>query len=39
LFDKNISLYSRITRNERGKVALTDESRPDAEMVREKAVA
>lgn len=36
LFDKNISLYSRITRNERGKVALTDESRPDAEMVREK---
>lgn len=36
LFDKNISLYSRITRNERGKVALTDECRPDAEMVREK---
>lgn len=36
LFDKNISLYSRITRNERGKVALTDESKPDLKMVKEK---
>lgn len=36
LFDKNISLYSRITRNERGKVKLTDESKPDLEMTREK---
>ena len=36
LFDKNISLYSRIMRNERGKVKLTDESKPDAEMVMEK---
>lgn len=36
LFDKNISLYSRITRNERGKVKLTDESKPDLEMVKEK---
>ena len=35
LFDKNISLYSRITRNERGKVKLTDESKPDLEMVKE----
>jgi sphingolipid delta-4 desaturase len=39
LFDKNISLYSRITRNERGKVKLTDESKPDAEMVMEKVTA
>ncbi len=39
LFDKNISLYSRITRNERGKVALTDESKPDMEMTVEKAMA
>lgn len=31
LFDKKISLYSRITRQERGKVALTDESKPDLE--------
>ena len=36
LFDKNISLYSRITRNERGKVKLTDESKPDLEMVKEE---
>jgi sphingolipid 4-desaturase/C4-monooxygenase len=36
LFDKNISLYSRITRNERGKVKLSDESKPDLEMVKEK---
>jgi sphingolipid delta-4 desaturase len=33
LFDKEISLYSRIVRNDRGKVKLTDESKPDAEMV------
>lgn len=35
LFDGNISLYMRILRQERGKVALTDESKPDAEMVLE----
>lgn len=35
LFDSNISLYMRILRQERGKVALTDESKPDAEMVLE----
>jgi sphingolipid delta-4 desaturase len=35
LFDKNISLFSRITRNERGKVKLTDESKPDMEMLKE----
>src|SRR6185295_17968219 len=33
LFDKNISLYSRTLRADRGKVQLTDESKPDAEMV------
>jgi sphingolipid delta-4 desaturase len=36
LFDKNISLYSRIVRSERNKVALTDESRPDMDLVKEK---
>jgi sphingolipid delta-4 desaturase len=36
LFDKNISLFSRTMRNERGKVALTDESKPDLEMVSKK---
>lgn len=39
LFDKNISLYSRTVRNERGKVKLTDESKPDLEMVKEKEPA
>lgn len=34
LFDRKLSLFSRMIRNNRGKVALTDESRPDAEMVR-----
>jgi sphingolipid delta-4 desaturase len=33
LFDKNISLYSRTMRHERGKVKLTDESKPDIELV------
>jgi sphingolipid 4-desaturase/C4-monooxygenase len=33
LFDKEISLYSRVVRKERGKVALTDQSVPDAEML------
>lgn len=33
LFDKEISLYSRIVRKDRGKVKLTDESKPDAEML------
>jgi sphingolipid delta-4 desaturase len=33
LFDKNISLYSRTMRNERGKVKLTDESKPDMDLV------
>ena len=33
LFDKEISLYSRIIRNDRGKVKLTDISKPDEELV------
>ena len=39
LFDKKISLFARTVRNERGKVKLTDESKPDWEMVREKEIA
>ncbi|MDP4150558.1 MAG: fatty acid desaturase [Bacteroidota bacterium] len=33
LFDREISLFSRVVRKERGKVALTDESKPDLEVV------
>lgn len=33
LFDKEISLFSRIVRKDRGKVKLTDESKPDVEMM------
>jgi sphingolipid delta-4 desaturase len=33
LFDKEISLYHRIVRKERGKVALTDQSTPDRDLV------
>jgi sphingolipid delta-4 desaturase len=32
LFDKEISLFNRILRKERGKVALTDVSKPDVEL-------
>ncbi|MBS1531442.1 MAG: fatty acid desaturase [Bacteroidetes bacterium] len=32
LFEKEISLYNRIVRKERGKVALTDVSKPDIEL-------
>lgn len=32
LFNRNISLYSRILRKNRGKVALTDESKPDLDF-------
>jgi len=38
LFDKEISLFSRIVRKERGKVALTDESRPDMDIVNANGV-
>lgn len=33
LFDREISLFSRIVRKDRGKVALVDESKPDAELI------
>ncbi|MBL4676166.1 MAG: fatty acid desaturase [Mucilaginibacter sp.] len=33
LFDKEISLFNRILRKERGKVTLKDVSKPDAELV------
>jgi sphingolipid delta-4 desaturase len=32
LFDNKISLYSRVIRTNRGKVPLTDESKPDVEL-------
>lgn len=35
LFDKEISLFSRIVRHDRGKVKLTDESKPDVEALAE----
>lgn len=38
LFDREISLFSRIVRKERGKVALTDQSTPDLELVKAGAV-
>lgn len=34
LFDKKLSLFSRMIRNNRGKIALTDESKPDAEIIK-----
>jgi sphingolipid delta-4 desaturase len=33
LFDREISLYHRVVRRDRGKVVLTDESKPDLEIV------
>ncbi|MBS1565148.1 MAG: fatty acid desaturase [Bacteroidetes bacterium] len=39
LFDREISLYHRVVRQNRGKVALTDESKPDADMVGQKSHA
>lgn len=36
LFDKKISLFARTTRAERGKVALTDECKPDEQIFAEK---
>ncbi len=32
LFDKKVSLYSRTIRDDRGRLALTDESKPDTEL-------
>jgi sphingolipid delta-4 desaturase len=39
LFDKEISLFHRIIRKERGKVALTDVSTPDRDLVDAKTTA
>lgn len=39
LFDREISLFSRIVRKERGQVKLTDTSIPDQEMMERKAPA
>lgn len=39
IFDKEISLFHRLLRKERGNVLLTDESKPDAEMVKEKMLS
>ncbi len=39
LFDKEISLFSRVVRKNRGKVNLADESKPDMELVKEKFTA
>lgn len=36
LFDQEISLFSRAVRKDRGKVQLTDESKPDMDLVKEK---
>lgn len=36
VFDKEISLFHRLLRKERGNVLLTDESKPDAELVKEE---
>ncbi len=33
LFNKEISLFSRVVRKERGKVALTDVSKPDTDLI------
>jgi sphingolipid 4-desaturase/C4-monooxygenase len=39
LFDREISMFNRILRKERGKVALTDVSKPDLEMTKVHEVA
>jgi sphingolipid delta-4 desaturase len=33
LFDRELSLWSRVVRSDRGRVRLTDEVRPDAELI------
>lgn len=39
LFDKKVSLFSRTIRADRGKIALTDESKPDTDILKEKQLA
>lgn len=38
LFDQEISLFSRIVRKERGRVSVTDQSKPDMELVQSEAI-
>lgn len=38
LFDKEISLFSRIIRSNRGKVPLTDQSKPDMELINRQVI-
>lgn len=38
LFSRELSLFSRIVRRDRGRVKLTDESKPDAELVMQEAI-
>jgi len=35
IFDRNISLYSRVVRQDRGKLSLTDQSTPDTDLIKE----
>ena len=37
IFDKELSLFSRIVRKNRGTVAITDESKPDVDMIAAKS--
>jgi len=39
LFDRQLGLYSRVVRKDRGKVALTDESKPDEDLIRKEEEA
>ncbi len=38
LFDKKLSLYSRVMRTDRGKVPLTDISTPDTDLIKQEMV-
>ncbi|MBC6952477.1 fatty acid desaturase, partial [candidate division KSB1 bacterium] len=35
LFDRDLSLYSRVVREERGQVKLSDESKPDLDLIKQ----
>ena len=35
---REISLFSRVVRKDRGKVKLTDESKPDVDLVNKEAI-
>jgi sphingolipid 4-desaturase/C4-monooxygenase len=38
LFDKEISLFSRVIRKNRGKVILADQSKPDVELIQTESL-